>query len=741
GRSRETAPAVLEDARSRLQAPFELDMGAPLPSISDRIADVAIPSSRFAVETALLELVARRCGEPVETLLGAPLQGVRAARLLGGEPSELHVRLRRARDDGVGAVKVKLDAGHWRARLHALREARRVLGDAVPTLRADANGAIEPEHLDEALELASRAGLEWLEDPSTLDALERLDAPPPVPIAIDEPLADEAALGRIERLVARGLVRVVVLKPTLLGGVLRCMDLARSFCALGAHAVASHAFEGPVGRRACLRLARWIDAHARQTDRAASSDGSTVAGHTEAGGLIHGVALEPSPLAYDDPGAFCVEAAATEHPDGLALVGPDASLEWRALRAAVAEAAVRADSDARLVVEPVERTARSVVRLLVSMQRGQPVLPLSARAPESQRRHAEAVAATAPPLHEAMFVVRTSGTSGQPRHVVLPRAAMLAAVRAAARRIPVGCADRWLVATPLSHVAALAALCRVLYARGTLVLAPDGPFDPRLWVECVLVHRVTLASIVPAQLERLVSAGLTAPPSMRALLVGGDAAPLVLLARARALGWPVRPTYGMTEACSQIATAAENDPLDGALRPLDGVEVRVRNGAIEVRGPMLAEVYLDVGRLLPVRDADGWLVTRDGGRLEGDGRIRVLGRLDDVIVTGGHKVHPLEVERALADVAGDRALCAFGIPDARWGQRVVLAVEGQPVDAARILQIARVRLAAHARPREVVSLDAFARTPAGKLDRRATAALAARRLGLPESVTRRIPDG
>jgi O-succinylbenzoic acid--CoA ligase len=259
---------------------------------------------------------------------------------------------------------------------------------------------------------------------------------------------------------------------------------------------------------------------------------------------------------------------------------------------------------------------------------------------------------------------------------------------------------------------------RCLAARRPVVLAGDGePLAPRL-AEC------TLASLVPAQLAALLDdPAWRPPPRLRAILLGGAAAPPALLAAAAARGVPFLTTYGMTETFGQVATMAPERAGDpGApLVALPGVSLEAGTRAdpapIRVRGPMLAPRYLDGAPIAPE------LVTADLGFVE-DGALHVAGRADDVIVSGGAKVHPLEIEAVLAATPGVRAACAFGVPDERWGQLVCAALATAPgFELAAAAARWRAALPAHARPRRLALVDELPLLATGKPDRRAAARL------------------
>jgi O-succinylbenzoic acid--CoA ligase len=199
------------------------------------------------------------------------------------------------------------------------------------------------------------------------------------------------------------------------------------------------------------------------------------------------------------------------------------------------------------------------------------------------------------------------------------------------------------------------------------------------------------------------------------VLVGGAAASPELLAAARSLGYPARATYGLTEACSQVAT---DDP-HGRLRALPGVEIAI-DETIRVRGPTLFDGYLQDGALeSPL--LDGWFDTGDLGTLDG-GVLTVLGRRDERILTGGENVDPLEVEHALEKHLHTRA-CVFGLPDPAFGQIVCAAIE-RPGDVER----ASAELAPFKRPRRIFYVDAIPEVGPGKPDRKRAATLFADRV-------------
>ncbi len=335
-----------------------------------------------------------------------------------------------------------------------------------------------------------------------------------------------------------------------------------------------------------------------------------------------------------------------------------------------------------------------------------------------------------------LAVVQTSGTGGRPKGVVLSRRAFAAAAAASAENLGWRDDDRWLLSLPVAHVGGLSIVTRCLAARRTVVAEPLPRFDPAAAARLVERRRITLLSLVPTMLRRLLDLeGWRPPERLRAILVGGAAVPPALLDRAADRGWPVLVTYGLTEACSQVATQRYGTVPRGGrgAEPVAGMEVRIRGGVIELRGPSLLSGYLPPPAE-PFLTADGWFRTGDLGELERSGasaagRLHVLGRADEVIVTGGENVHPLEVEQALEEHPAILAACVFGVDDPEWGQVVAAAlVAARRLGDRELRSFLAARLAPHQRPRRVARLDELPRTALGKPDRARAARLAGPRL-------------
>lgn len=321
-------------------------------------------------------------------------------------------------------------------------------------------------------------------------------------------------------------------------------------------------------------------------------------------------------------------------------------------------------------------------------------------------------AAVMPPVDPsgAASVVFTSGSSGGPKGVRLTLDNWEAAASASMRHLAHGPEDVWLLAMPLHHVAGLSILIRSAYAGGT-VRMPAG-FDPATFRDD-LRREVTVTSMVPTMLTRLLDIDLGPFPGLKAVLLGGGPIPDSLLERSIAAGLPVLPTYGLTETAGQVATLKPGSPIENKAHPLPGVELRIEeDNRIAVQGPMLSPGY--VGE--PDRDPDEWLVTGDLGWIDGDGALRVTGRADTIIVSGGENIDPRAVEAALIRLPGvDRALVA-GMPSDQWGMETVCLYVGQ-AGPTQVESQLRDLLPGYMIPKRWLQVDDLPLTPMGKPDR------------------------
>ena len=286
------------------------------------------------------------------------------------------------------------------------------------------------------------------------------------------------------------------------------------------------------------------------------------------------------------------------------------------------------------------------------------------------------------------LVIATSGSSGPPKAAVLTHAAVEASARATSERLQVTDNDHWLACLPLAHVGGLSVITRSLIT-GTTLTVIDG-FD----ADVVSASEATLVSLVTTALQRI------DPSLFRAIVLGGARPPADRPPHCIA-------TYGLTETGSGVV-------YNG--KPLNSVEIEIRDGEVHVRGPMLLRCYRDGTSPLT---SDGWLPTGDLGFLRDDGSLHVEGRRGDVINTGGEKVWPDDVERQLIQHPDIHDVAVTGLPDNEWGQIVAaFVVSARPnLSLDEIRAHCRAQLPGYALPKQLELVEAIPRTALGKVRR------------------------
>jgi O-succinylbenzoic acid--CoA ligase len=477
-----------------------------------------------------------------------------------------------------------------------------------------------------------------------------------------------------------------------------------------------------------------------------------------------------------------LEVAARSHPEKVALSFDGCHWTFADLRGSVATAAAvlieaRAESGGRIGILSVNRpgvvfTAHAATRMSA------PVVPINWRqtAPEiawqlraagitvlavdeERAAVARAACATLPvtivpiaelerptpldsgptespriELEREATVIYTSGTSGRPKGARITNGNLWFSAIASALHLGHRPDDVWLAAMPLFHVGGLSILFRSVIGAVPVVL--HERFEPEA-VLAAIDDGATLLSVVPAMLQWLLDTRGDAPwPShLRCVLLGGSAAPPRLVEECVRRGIPVAPTYGLTEATSQVTTLLPDQtphkPSSSGL-PLPLTELRITTptgvgrsgkvGEIEIRGPTVFAGYLEDGVAGPRDTADGWFRTGDAGHLDGDGYLYLLDRRDDLIISGGENVYPAEIERVLREHPSVLDAGVIGVAHESWGSRPVAAVvwSGAPDQTHfELLRYCRKHLPGYKIPDRFLVLSELPRSPSGKLLRRA----------------------
>jgi O-succinylbenzoic acid--CoA ligase len=391
--------------------------------------------------------------------------------------------------------------------------------------------------------------------------------------------------------------------------------------------------------------------------------------------------------------------AAAEHPERVALEAPDGQLTYAQLSEA-ARIDAAPGSRVGIALPPGLEFGVALHACLLARAAAVPVDPRLGDAEQAALLASAdlvvdgalprggAAEPVAPRDGDTALVVHTSGTTAAPRPVELSFGNVQANALASAVALGLDPDECWLCPLPLSHVGGLMVLLRsAIYGTRDVLDTPDRATH----------DDITVVSLVPTQLRRLLGAGARPGARLRVVLLGGAAATPDLLEEARAAGWPVRATYGLTQACSQVA-------VDG--RPLPGLAVTLAgDGEILVEGPTVA--------------GGGVLHTGDLGRLSEDGRLEVIGRKSDTIVTGGENVAPAEVEAALLAHPAVADAGVFGRPDPEWGEAVTASVVLRgPADPKELCEWVADRLARFKVPKSVEVAQTLPRNASGKLLRR-----------------------
>jgi len=334
---------------------------------------------------------------------------------------------------------------------------------------------------------------------------------------------------------------------------------------------------------------------------------------------------------------------------------------------------------------------------------------------------------------DVQLLLFTSGTTGEPKAVQLTIWNLLASAAASAFRLGIDPEDRWLVPLSLHHMGGIAPLLRSTLYGTTAVIRPS--FDPGGTVDDLRSYDATCVSLVPTMLRRMLSARGTLPDSLRFVLVGGAPCPEELIDRCRDYSVPVCPTYGMTETASQVATARHREAYEhpGSVgRPLIWTDVTVvdeagtpvevgETGELVVTGPTVTPGYYDDHTATGEAMGTHGFHTGDVGYQDEEGRLYVLNRLDDRILTGGENVDPGEVVDALQAHEEISEAAVVGLPDEQWGEQVAALLvpenEEEPPEVEVLESFLRERLAGFKLPRTLGVTDELPRTVSGTVER------------------------
>ena len=427
--------------------------------------------------------------------------------------------------------------------------------------------------------------------------------------------------------------------------------------------------------------------------------------------------------------ASWVNRVAATRPDAVALILPDETLSYRQLldRAHARAQQLECTQGAVLALQ-TEVMAEVALSAHAASRLGRPFFPLNP-ALSPQQREVLLPTAGGSVADDIELFIATSGTQGEPKVVMLSGANLQAGVLASRSRLPLQAGDAWLACLPLYHIGGMAILYRCAEA-GAAVVLHEG-FDPqRVWND-LEKYRVTHISLVPAMLARLLDTGCDSPPpALKHALIGGGPLSAALAERARAAGWPVCASYGMSETGSQVATLCDLPQgwvpgQVGSHSP--GFEVEVVGeggqptsgiGRIRIRGAAVMAGYASPQRKTGLGLDQGWFTSGDLGSIDVQGNLTVLGRHDDMLVSGGTNINPQQVEEVLKRCPNVADAALTSVVDDVWGDLLVAAMVAEAEDEA-LEKWCRNELTSAMRPRRFIRLPALPRNALGKLDRQA----------------------
>ncbi len=351
---------------------------------------------------------------------------------------------------------------------------------------------------------------------------------------------------------------------------------------------------------------------------------------------------------------------------------------------------------------------------------------------------------------EIHSIVYTSGSTGKPKGVQITVSNVFWSVVSFGLQNGTDGSDRWLLVLPLFHVGGYAILFRSLLAGSSIVIHPR--FDEEDVSKAIEAEGITLTSMVPTMVSRLLSVRRKPlPGTLRSLFVGGAQTSASLLREMRRMRVPAVLTYGMTETFSQVAVCRIGTAPgtgDGSFRPMLFTSAAIKSGRVFsaspgqvgeicLRGPTIFKGYWRRQRWSAAVFSGAWFRTGDLGKLTRSGDIEILGRIDDMVITGGENVHPAEVEAAIREHESVEDAVVVGIADERWGQQIRAVVKlragARPPRDSELREFLRQRIAGYKVPKGYLFLDSFPETDSGKTVRQKVKEMAERRSETPSA--------
>ncbi len=340
--------------------------------------------------------------------------------------------------------------------------------------------------------------------------------------------------------------------------------------------------------------------------------------------------------------------------------------------------------------------------------------------PQSFALHTPPRASSVLPSSAPQLLLATSGSTGSGRLIALTGENLRISADAVCQRLGFAQGDCWLACLPLFHIGGLSILHRAARAGASVALLDS--FDVAEVLRLLRRDQVTHLSLVPTMLHRLLqqAPGFRPGKRLRVVLLAGSACSADLLQRGLSAGWPLYSGYGLTESAALVSVSRVEPGRDasdvGSALPHVQLKIDNKEGRICVRGGSVAQCAYTERGLVKLLDADGWLVSNDLGDMDAAGNLRILGRRDEVMISGGKKIHPRQVEEILVQCPGVHDLAVIALQDAHWGQRLVACFTG-PLSAMKLQAYADQYLRGAYKPKHFLRLDALPVNALGKLQR------------------------
>ncbi|MFH2054495.1 MAG: o-succinylbenzoate--CoA ligase [bacterium] len=745
------------------------------------------PALQFGLEMMFADLAAKLAGLPLARWLSPEAaESVPLNAILSVDAAAMERQIEEKLSAGYRTFKLKL-LGDLESDLKRVQLVRNRLGRG-PKLRLDANRAYDLTTAVRLLRGLEEFAIEFVEEPLLVEECQywpQLAEQTVIALALDETVLQPAVwLQNLES----GAAKVVVLKPALAGGLVRTMQLAATARAHNAEVVVTTMIESGIGVTACLHLAAALNAttsangldtldllsdtlvkqapriaDGRMTIPDAPGLGVEPKAIAPAQPLYREIKCDPDMLrqicdrspddffvmqpgqawTYEDfndvvyASARALQLSGIGKGDRVAFLSRNSMQMIAAILALGRLGAVAVPLNLRWLPQNwVEACRQTGVKLLLTEREyvnqltssGIPMTPVHELAHQDDGRPFTPRLPLVEP-EELASIIFTSGSSGMPKGVLLTHLNHYCSAFGANLRIPISESDCWLLSLPLYHVGGLAIIYRTLLAGSRLHLADD--FDAGHYLELIARGEVTMLSLVPAMLQRMLAAWDKAlpPVGLKAILLGGAPLSAALAEKIKQSGWQVLPTYGLTETASQVTTTSLPCPPDKLMtagRPLFYRDVSIVDeqgrslrpgevGEIAVGGEVLCQGYVD--HRLPLTE-DGLLRTGDLGTLDSDGYLTVKGRRDEMLISGGENIYPAEIVSAAESCPGVKAAAVIPIEDVEWGQRPLLCVEIESdFSFERLRDQLSNNLARFMVPERIEVLVELPRTGIGKIDR------------------------